>query len=130
MRSLSELHRDIATPLNNLEVNRLNDLQVSISELTNALSNRDQQFRADEIAQARMRLAVVALRLSQKTIPALVEIADDLLQTSGTDAIRKACNPVRNYNNDRDIPSEFTVPSEFGGIVSRATAAVRGLAGK
>jgi hypothetical protein len=127
MKSLNELNRDISAPLNNLEPNRLNDLRVSVTELANALDNRDQAFKPEEIAQARLRLAACALRLSQKTIPMLGEISGELLEIAGGDAIRTACSPIQRIDAP-PLPSEFTLPEEFGGIVDRAKAAIRKIA--
>jgi hypothetical protein len=127
MKSLNELNRDISAPLNNLEPNRLNDLRVSVTELANALDNRDQALKPEEIAQARLRLAACALRLSQKTIPMLGEISGELLEMAGSDAIRTACSPIQRIDAP-PLPSEFTLPAEFGGIVDRAKAAIRKVA--
>lgn len=126
MKSLIDLHKDISGTLNSLEANRLNDLRDNIAELINALENRDEQFKAEDIAQARLRLAVTALRVSQKTIPMLTEISDELLRAAGADAIRQACNSTRTWA-DKEIPSEFKLPQEFAGIVARARAAVSSL---
>src|SRR6266446_1466768 len=124
MKSLNELNRDISTPLNNLEPNRLNDLRVSVTELANAFDNRDKSFKPEEIAQARLRLALCALRLSQKTIPTLKEISGELLEMAGGDAVRAACSPIQRIDAP-PLPSEFTLPEEFGGIVDKAKAVVR-----
>jgi len=130
MKSLSELHRDISTPLNILEANRFNDLRGAISELENALENRDQQLQPEDIAQARLRLAATALRLSQQTIPMLNELADELLGLSGGAAIRAACSPIQR-TDAQPLPSDFKLPLEFaGGIGGKVKSAIQGLAGK
>ncbi len=124
MKSLNELNRDISTPLNNLEPNRLNDLRGAIAEIGNAFEDRDKSFKPEEIAQARLRLAVCALRLSQKTLPMLEEISGELLEMAGGDAVRVACSPIQRIDAP-PLPSEFTLPEEFGGIVDKAKAVVR-----
>jgi len=130
MKSLSELHRDISTPLNILEANRFNDLRGAISELENALENRDQQLQPEDIAQARLRLAATALRLSQQTIPMLNELADELLGLAGGAAIRAACSPIQRTDAP-PLPSDFKLPVEFaGGIGGKVKSAIQGLAGK
>jgi len=129
MKSLRDLKADVLRSIPfNATVER--DLRQALAYYRDALENRDGAFQADEIAAHRLKLAAVGLRLSQMTIPSLIEISAEILQTAGADAIQTACKPTRGGWNDREFPSEFTLPSEFGGIVARATAAVRGLAGK
>ena len=129
MKSLTELHRDISVPLNNLEVNRLHDLQGNITELAKAIENRELQFKPEDIAQVRLRLAATALRLSQKTVPMLDEVADELLQIAGGEAIRAACSPIQRIDAP-PLPSDYKLPTEFAGIAEKVKSALHVLAGK
>jgi len=112
------------------EANAERDLRRALTSYRDVLENRNGTYQADEIASHRLKLAAVGLRLSQKTIPSLAQISAEILQTAGIDAVQAACKPTRGGWNDREFPSEFTLPEEYGGIVDRAKAAVRRLAGQ
>jgi len=112
MKTVNELLGDVGRSVNHLDNNGLHSLQNDITELSDVLENRDGKLRNEDVAQGRHKLAVMALRLSQKTIPELTKISDDLLRLSGSEAIRNVCAPRLNWN-DREIPSDFKLPAEF-----------------
>lgn len=124
--------RDLQTEvLRNIQFNANvdSDLRRALAHYRDALENRDGTYLAADVAAYRLKLAAVGLRLSQQTIPSLEQISAEMLEAAGVDAVREACKPTRALSG-KEVPSEFTLPDEFAGVVDRARAAVRSLVGQ
>jgi len=71
----------------------------------------------DTVRACRYDIAQKALRLSQQVIPALTNLADEMMQAAGAEAVRTAVKPARFMNDDgtvrREQASGFVVPQEF-----------------
>lgn len=126
--TIQESRSKLAREFGYFEANRLHELRQALGNCADELNRLGQlDGTAEQIAGERLRLASAALRLRQIAIPALTEIADSALELAGAIAVREACRPTRSWN-DKEIPSEFTLPAEFSGIVSKAKSAIQRLA--
>lgn len=124
--------RDLQTEvLRNIQFNANvdSDLRRALAHYRDALENRDGIYQADEIAGHRLKLAAIGLRLSQQTIPSLEQISAEMLEAAGVHAVREACKPTRALSG-KEVPSEFTLPAPFAGVVDRARAAFSSLAAR
>jgi len=127
--TIQESRGKVVREFGHFEANRLHELRQALGNCADELKRLGQlDGTAEQIAGERLRLASAALRLQQIAIPALTEIADSALEVAGANAVREACRPTRSWN-DKEVPSEFKVPAQFGGIADKARSAVRSLVG-
>lgn len=126
---LADYQKEVKGPMMHFDRGRLAELRKGLDEYQALMdSEAAKEGKAEEVFQHRRLLAVAALHLQQQAIPALTEISEAALDVAGADAVKAACSPTKNWN-DKIIPSAFTIPPRFSGVVERAKAAVRSLAG-
>jgi hypothetical protein len=71
---------------------------------------------------SRVKLADAGLGLGQAIVPALVQLAERLLEVAGKGAVRQVCGG--HYVNGRHIPSRYTLPENCGTVVGKVKAAL------
>jgi hypothetical protein len=120
-QSIQDLRREVHTNLGRFDGNTIHSLRKGLDDYRHALKLVASEGGAEEVAAHRLSLANAALRLQQQVIPTLSEIANESLAIAGSDAIRTACSPSRSHSG-REIPSEFTLPQKFAGIVGKLKA--------
>jgi hypothetical protein len=122
--TIQETRKKITQVFGHFDLNRLHELRQELGNYQGELHRLSRlDGTAEQIAEEKLRLANAALRLQQIAIPELAALAESALEIAGTNAVNEACRPTRSFSG-KDIPSEFKVPSQFGGIVGRVKTAL------
>ena len=98
-------------------------------EKKNSEEKKDDSY---SVIQARVIVARTGLRLLQKALPAIEQIAAQCLEVAGRDAVRTACAPTPREGTDSfgkpfgSMPSEFTLPAGYETLAAKLKTAIGG----